>query len=380
MVVRNLTMLAVGDLFLSKPESDFALVAPFLKSGDVVIGQGETPYTTRPVSSSTDKISGHDPNTMSSLNRAGFNVISLAGNHLREAGTPGVEDTINWLRNHDIAVAGAGMNINEARRPAIIKRNGTRFGFLDYNCVGPTETWATSDKAGCAYVEIITHYNLATATPGGLPTIYTFIERDSQNAMVDDIKKLRPICDILVVVLHKGIGHAPAKLAMYEQPLSYTAIDAGADLILAHHAHLLRGVEQYKGKFIFHGLGHFIMSMPPRTEEEKQRIHSQKYLQQRLEQFGYIPDPKDSTYPFHPESKNTIIAKCIIDNGKISRVSYIPCLINDQQQPEILKNDKRGQQVFEYTLLDYPLNQSVLQSHSHVNPNISLANSMEERS
>lgn len=60
------------------------------------------------------------------------------------------------------------MTINEARNPVIIERKGTRFGFLSYNCVGPRETWAASNKPGCAYVHIITHYEPAYATPGDL--------------------------------------------------------------------------------------------------------------------------------------------------------------------------------------------------------------------
>ncbi|MFC1535486.1 hypothetical protein ACFL7M_19230, partial [Thermodesulfobacteriota bacterium] len=51
---------------------------------------------------------------------------------------------------------------------------------------------------------------------------------------------------------------------------------------------------------------------------------------------------------FHPETQKTIIAKCTIDDGSISRVSFLPCLINKKGQPEILMNDERGQQLFDY--------------------------------
>jgi poly-gamma-glutamate capsule biosynthesis protein CapA/YwtB (metallophosphatase superfamily) len=63
---------------------------------------------------------------MRGLTSAGFNIITLAGNHRWNTGVPGIEETIAWLRNNGIAYVGAGMNINEARRPAVIERKGTK--------------------------------------------------------------------------------------------------------------------------------------------------------------------------------------------------------------------------------------------------------------
>jgi poly-gamma-glutamate synthesis protein (capsule biosynthesis protein) len=158
--------------------------------------------------------------------------------------------------------------------------------------------------------------------------------------MTDDIRKLRPLCDVLIVVFHKGIINTPVKLAMYEQPLSYAAIDAGADLILGHHAHILRGIEQYKGRTIFHGLGNFIFASMNTIDHGVPHLAFQFGVSSVTEFFGPAPDTL--------ERKQTIIAKCMIESGNISRVSYLPCLINQQGQPEILKNDERGHQVFNY--------------------------------
>ena len=162
------------------------------------------------------------------------------------------------------------MNIDEARRPAVIERKGTRFGFLAYNCVGPPESWANAVKPGCAYVRILTEYELADPCPGAPPTVYTAAEPQSLQAMIDDITKLRPLCDVLVVKFHKGIGLRPVVLAAYEQQVSHAAVDAGADLIVAEHAHILKGIEVYKGKAIFHGLGNFVCTMQPLPSESLQ--------------------------------------------------------------------------------------------------------------
>jgi poly-gamma-glutamate capsule biosynthesis protein CapA/YwtB (metallophosphatase superfamily) len=349
MADKILTMMAVGDLILDEPqaESYFAYVAPLLKSADVVVGQVEVVFTDRGFCASTDVAAPPcDSANMSAIPFAGFNVITLAGNHVWDSGPPGIEDTMAGLQSYGIAVVGAGMNIEEARRPAIVKRNGTTFGFLSYNCVGPKESWATNKKPGCAYVNILTHYELDHATPGGPPSVYTFAEPKSLEAMVADIQKLRPLCDVLVVALHKGLGHIPAKLAQYEKDVSYAAIYAGADLILGHHAHILKGIERYKGKTIFHGLCNFVTVTRALSPDPTQ--DSQQWAMRRKELFGFAPDPEYPTYPFHPEAKQTMIAKCTISEGKITRTSYLPCLVNKNGQPEILKNDQMGQQVFNY--------------------------------
>jgi poly-gamma-glutamate synthesis protein (capsule biosynthesis protein) len=155
--------------------------------------------------------------------------------------------------------------------------------------------------------------------------------------MVDDIQKLRPRCDVLTVCFHKGILGMPETLAMYDQQVSYAAIDAGADLILGHHAHMLKGIEIYKGKTIYHGLGQFVSVGQGLTDEQRKEMNA-------------LAGPNLSTYVLRldPGRNMTMIAKCVVENGKITRASYLPCIINDDQQPVILKNDDKGRQVFEF--------------------------------
>jgi poly-gamma-glutamate synthesis protein (capsule biosynthesis protein) len=132
------------------------------------------------------------------------------------------------------------------------------------------------------------------------------------------------------------------KLAMYEQTVSYAAIDAGADLVLAEHAHILRAIEQYKGKTIYHGLGSFVDPPTPPV------LHSNWMTQQKnrlfKDSFGF-EFSESQPLPKIENSKLTIIAKCVIDGGKISSVGFLPCIINDIGKPEILKHADRGQQV-----------------------------------
>jgi poly-gamma-glutamate synthesis protein (capsule biosynthesis protein) len=359
MSTKTLTMLGVGDIILGKPnaESYFELTAPVLRSAEIALGQLEIPFTNRRVDpyymeipTEIPAMPGCDPANASAFPFAGFDVLALAGNHTWDAGVPGIEDTISALREHEIPFVGVGMNIDEARDHVIVERDGTRFGFLSYNCVGPKTTWATPEKPGCAYIHAITHYELDHPTPGSnLARVYTFAEPKSTGAMIEDIQRLRPLCDVLIVSFHKGVGFVPIEVAWYEQQISYAAIDAGADLIQGHHAHILKGIEVYKGKVIFHGLGNFIIAMPP-IDQEPISWAFQQWNERMKVIFGdyNVSDEGDSDFPWHPETALTMIAKCSIDDGKISRVGYLPCKINKKAQPEILKHDERGQEVFDY--------------------------------
>jgi hypothetical protein len=344
MVNKNITLMAVGDIIADGPNPGdlFALAKPVLQSADVVVGQLEIPYTTRVLNPAR----GRDPNIIGVLSSVNFSVLTFIGNHTADMGATGVEDSIAAVRKYGMEIVGAGMNITEARKSVVIERNGVRFGFLGYNCVGPKETWATPERPGCAYIYVITHYELDYAVPGGPPTIYTWGEYKTMDAMADDIKKLRPQCDVLTVSLHKGVIHSPMKLMGYEQPVSHAVIDAGADIVLGHHQHILQGIEMYQGKPIFHGLCNFGTYLPGLAPKPGQ--DAQSWARRRRDLFGFEPDPEYPTYPFHPEAKYTIIAKCTVQNGKVSRVSYLPCLVNKQAQPEVLKHDARGQEVFDY--------------------------------
>jgi len=359
MSTKTLTMLAVGDIYLHSPppaEPLFNKVAPVLRSADVTVGHVKCMFTSRGINTFPDMglarvgeridTPGGDPRNMSTLHDAGFDVMALANCHTWDAGDPGIEDTVAGLRGLSIATCGAGMNIEEASRPAIVERSGTRIGFLAYNCTGPMGSWALPQKAGCAYLHILAAYELDLPIIGGYPTTYTFAEPKRMQAMVNDIKKLRPLCDVLVVFLSKGLGFLPARLAMYEQQVSYAAIQSGADLVLASHAHILKGIEQYNGKWIFHGLGNFVINIAPSSGTDVTQMR--QFVKAHGGPFFFERGGKETPFPYTPEQELTIIAKCSISGGRIVRVGYLPCLAGQNRQPEILKNDEKGQQVFEY--------------------------------
>ena len=339
------TLLATGDLNFSADDAAdlFAGVAPTLKSGDVVVGHLETPYTLNPMRIGVNRTRAVDPEKLQLFLDTGFNVATLAGNHLWDAGLPGVKDTIDWLDRHGVPRTGAGLDLDEADRPAFMEHNGSRVGVLSLNCTGPREGWAGIEKAGSAYIHVITHYELEHDCPGGSPTVYTFPTYPALEKLKAQIADAKAQCDVLLVALHKGILHTPVLLADFERPLSQFIIDAGADAIVSHHAHITKGVEVYKGKPIFHGLGHLVfpsMARPADTKADGGYM-AKRGLLYRFE--GLSP-----RYNYHPEAVHGMIAKLDIENGKVQRAGYVPVMIDADAKARTVGRHEGAQQVFDY--------------------------------
>jgi poly-gamma-glutamate synthesis protein (capsule biosynthesis protein) len=349
--MNDLSLLIVGDLVLDEPDPDrfFDGARAVLRGADLVVGHVETPYTLRGKEQSGDvPAEAADPAKLASLARAGFHAASLAGNHVYDQGEEGVADTIAGLYAHGIAPFGAGVDLAGARLPAILERGGLRVGFLGYNCVGPRLSWAGPDKGGCAYVQVISHYEPEGANPGGPPQAFTFPVPATLDAMQADIVALRRQVDIVVVSLHKGLVHTPAQLAMYERPVARAAIEAGADIVVGHHPHIARGIEFYKGRPIFHGLGNFVTVTRALNVEGNDHPARLAWAERRRKLFGFVPDPDMPCYPFHPESRNTMIADCrIAPDGRVS-AGFRPCWIGDDGAPRVLGNDAQGRAVAGY--------------------------------
>lgn len=336
-----ITIAGVGDLILDEPDpaSFLAPSAGLLRAADVAVGQVEVPHSTTTTQVSTDvPAPPADPAALAALAEAGFDVVTLAGNHIFDAGEVGVEDTVAHARRAGLVPTGAGRDLAAARTPAVVERGGLRVGVLSYNFVGPRESWATSRKAGCAYVQVLTHYELDHASPGGPPRVYTFADPDGLEQMADDVRALRAEADVVLVGMHKGIGHTPAAVAMYEGSVARAAIDAGADAVFGHHAHIMRGIEVHRGKPIFHGLGNFV-TVTRALNGDDGSAERAEWARQRKARYGFAPDPRMPCYPFHPESRNTAIATCRFDRDGLVAAGLVPCWIDDAGRPVPLAAD-----------------------------------------
>lgn len=170
--------------------------------------------------------------------------------------------------------------------------------------------------------------------PGTPCRIHTFANREDLAALQNDIRAAKQRADVVLVSLHWGIHFVPAVIAQYQVDVGRAAIDAGADLILGHHAHILKGIEVYRGKPIIYSLCNFAVDL----HMDQAHAESKGFKEIQALHPNWVPD-FDSSYNFPADSRRTVVAKCVIAQGQVRRVSLLPVYINRQSQPQILRAD-----------------------------------------
>ncbi|MEQ6333738.1 CapA family protein [Sphingobium sp. MK2] len=340
-----ISIVLAGDLVLDEPDGAYWLagIAPALRTADLAIGHLEVPHTVRGAELKGDvPAPGAPPENLAVIAEAGFAMLSLAGNHIADCGAEGIADTVAGLEALGVAHCGAGPTLAAARAPAIVTRGGHRVALLSYNCVGPVASWATEDKAGCAWLRIETADGAPIAPAAALATL-----TDEARAMLrSDIAAVRDHADMVLVALHKGIVHTPVQLAPYERAVSHAAIDAGADVVIGHHAHIVRGIEFYRGKPIFHGLGNgcVVTSALSPAQDHPARA---EWAARRRTLFGFEPDPAYPLAPFHPEAVNAFLGHVTWDADRTIGVRIIPVDVEPPGRP-MLAAEARAAEIFAY--------------------------------
>jgi poly-gamma-glutamate synthesis protein (capsule biosynthesis protein) len=220
--------------FLYKP----ALL--YLSEPDLTAGNLEFPVTTRgiPVVGTPYVFKG-SPDVLPSMRDAGFDVMSLANNHALDQGVEGMQDTMKHLDDAGISHMGAGNNDTEAFAPVIKEVRGIKVAYVGISRVVPFGSWK-ADKN----------------TPG-------LAESYDINRATAAIKKAKEQADIVVVMVHWGKERVDQP-EPYQKDFGRQYIDAGADLVIGSHPHVLQGFEMYKGKWIAYSLGNFIFSSYPK--------------------------------------------------------------------------------------------------------------------
>ncbi|MBI4331126.1 MAG: CapA family protein [Chloroflexi bacterium] len=345
---------AVGDVtprrvdYGEAPESLFENVHRKVKEADIAFCQLEASLSTRGCLQWRDHTTWYGrahPDNVKSFVHGGFNVVSNASNHCFDYGPEAIADTIDVLQRNNIQVIGIGKDIAEARKPAILERKGVRVGFLAYCSALPVEFEARDGKAGCAAVRVTSYYENQDFAPGMPPRIITVPLEADARAMEEDIRKLRKEADIVVVSMHWGLHFIPGELATYQPALGHRAIDAGADLIIGHHPHLIKGIEKYKRGIIFYSVGNFAQETPHHLKPPPGVIGERVSIRYRR----WKRDPAWEPYGGPPDKKYSIMVRCAVRNKALQEVSFLPCWINRRSEPEFLpRSDPRFQEVLDY--------------------------------
>ncbi|MGW8956380.1 CapA family protein [Paenibacillus sp. NPDC055715] len=206
------------------------------RKDDLTIANLETPVTTGGVGAlNKTYVYKSSPKALTALAAAGIDAVNLANNHILDQGTDGLLDTLKYLKEDDIAYTGAGRNAKEAYAPHYFERKGIKIALLGATRVMPEANW----NAGVKQPGVAGAYD--------------------STAIVKSIREAREQADLVIVIAHWGKERVTV-LEPHQTELSHAFIDAGADLVIGGHPHVLQGMEQYKGKWIAYSTGNFIFS------------------------------------------------------------------------------------------------------------------------
>ena len=239
----TITVSAVGDMIFDRAvksliakkggAAPLADVALRLAASDVAVGNLESPLAASGSQEPSKSVTFRGaPKAIEGLKAAGFDFVSLANNHALDYGKTALADTIASLDAAGIAHAGAGPDRGSAYAPAIIVRRNARIAYLAFSDVVPSGFAADAKRGGIA-----TGRQLSTVT--------------------DAIKQAKTQADYVIVSFHWGVEYQDDATSQQVHD-AHAVIDAGADMVTAHHPHVIQAVEMYKGKVIAYSLGDFV--------------------------------------------------------------------------------------------------------------------------
>ena len=212
-------------------------VVNIMKSADIMVANNE--FT---VSNRGSKLPNKyytfraKPERLAIYDEMGVDIVSIANNHAYDYGEDAFLDTLKYLKEYDIPYVGGGVNREEATSPYYFVANGYKIAFI-----GATraEKYILTPEAKENSSGVFRAYD---------PTL-----------LLETISEVKKTSDYVVVLIHWGREDSH-KLEDVQVETGKKYIDAGADLLIGSHAHVLQGMEFYNGKLIAHNLGDFIFN------------------------------------------------------------------------------------------------------------------------
>lgn len=239
---KEVSMVFVGDVMLSRDigkliqENNtyfpFMYVKDYISSFDISFANFENPVSTLGKNVGSIYSFRAHPDALVGLRDASFDVVSFANNHVFDYGPTAFSDSIVQLEKVGIRISGAGNTKEEAHRGAMVNKNGIKVVFLSYSQFS-SATQQSGDNG----------YAVAGINP---------------EEIVQDISKARESgADFVVASFHWGEEYQ-TKHNSFQERIAHVAVDAGADLVVGHHPHVIQDTEWYKDKFIAYSLGNFV--------------------------------------------------------------------------------------------------------------------------
>jgi poly-gamma-glutamate capsule biosynthesis protein CapA/YwtB (metallophosphatase superfamily) len=253
------TIAAVGDVMLGRrvgdrhradPGAPLKPLAKRLAGAEITVGNFESTLSTAGSPTQGGDSFAASPRVTSGLRAAGFDLLSLANNHVGDYGDRAFRQTLARFAKSKIDTVGAGRDLAQARHPVIMERGGVRVGFVAVDSIGESPA-ATRAKAGTNRLD--------------MPPRTGPLDRSALGRITSDIRALGKQVDVVIVLTHWGTQytHRPEP----SQRLAAQAFaDAGADLVIGGHPHWVQGWEMAGSAVVVHSLGNFVFDMDFQTK------------------------------------------------------------------------------------------------------------------
>lgn len=247
------TVTVVGDLMLGRrvreahpgrPTAALRPLAGRLAAADVTVGNLESTLSAAGAPTQDDAFAA-DPSVGAGLRKAGFDVLSMANNHVGDFGETALRQTLRRVHASGIASVGAGPDRAAARSPVVIEANGTRIGFYATDSIGETPA-ATAETPGTNRLD--------------MPPRTGPLDRGALREVTGDLRRLAKRVEVVVVLPHWGTQytHLPEPS---QRRVARAFARAGADVVAGGHPHWVQGWERIGGATVIHSLGNFVFDM-----------------------------------------------------------------------------------------------------------------------
>lgn len=264
------TIAMVGDIFMQEalPQTaELSAVTALLHSTDIAFGNLETPVSGR--GTPVDKWINMrmPPDLLADLVDLGFDIVTLANNHMWDFGEVAFFDTLRHLREHALPQVGAGADLDAAWAAEILAVGDISVAFLGASSTLGPGSAAADGRPGVAPIRVAESYHLdplaSLEQPGSAPYVHTRVWSEDLARAIAAVEAARARADYVVLALHWGVPpfwrpRFQDGLADYQIEAGHALIDAGADVIVGHHPHSLQAIEVFRGKPIFYSLGNFV--------------------------------------------------------------------------------------------------------------------------